>query len=41
MNRQDVKKPVVTYTAKITLPSGEIIEKEVSSIGDFPLSGGF
>lgn len=36
MNRQDVKKPVVTYTAKITLPSGEIIEKEVSSIGDFP-----
>lgn len=30
------KKPVVEYTAKITLPNGEVIEKTVSTVGDFP-----
>lgn len=30
------KKPVVEYIAKITLPSGEVIEKSVSTIGEFP-----
>lgn len=32
----DNKKPVVEYTAKITLPNGEVIEKTVSTEGDFP-----
>lgn len=32
----DDKKPVVEYTAKITLPNGEVIEKTVSTQGDFP-----
>lgn len=32
----DDKKPVVEYTAKITLPNGEVIEKTVSTVGDFP-----
>lgn len=32
----DDKKPVVEYTAKITLPNGEIIEKTVSTAGTFP-----
>ena len=32
----DDKKPVVEYTAKITLPNGEIIEKSVSTTGTFP-----
>lgn len=32
----DDKKPVVEYTAKITLPNGEIIEKSVSTTGAFP-----
>jgi hypothetical protein len=32
----DDKKPVVEYTAKITLPNGEVIEKTVSTEGDFP-----
>lgn len=32
----DDKKPVVEYTAKITLPNGEVIEKSVSTVGDFP-----
>lgn len=35
-NHPDDKKPVVEYTAKITLPNGEVIEKSVSAIGDFP-----
>ena len=30
------KKPVVEYTAKITLPNGEAIEKTVSTVGTFP-----
>ena len=30
------KKPVVEYTAKITLPNGEVIEKTVSTVGTFP-----
>ena len=30
------KKPVVEYTARITLPNGEVIEKTVSNTGDFP-----
>lgn len=30
------KKPVVEYTAKITLPNGEVIEKTVSTEGNFP-----
>lgn len=34
--QQDSKKPVVEYTAKITLPNGEIIEKTVATVGDFP-----
>ena len=29
----DDKKPVVEYTAKITLPNGEVIEKTVSTEG--------
>jgi hypothetical protein len=32
----DDKKPVVEYTAKIILPNGEVIEKTISSEGDFP-----
>lgn len=32
----DDKKPVVEYTAKITLPNGEVIEKTVSTEGGFP-----
>ena len=32
----DDKKPVVEYTAKITLPNGDVIEKTVSTEGDFP-----
>ena len=32
----DDKKPVVEYTAKITLPTGEVIEKTVSTEGVFP-----
>ena len=32
----DDKKPVVEYTAKITLPNGEVIEKTVSTVGTFP-----
>lgn len=32
----DDKKPVVEYTAKITLPNGEVIEKTVSTEGNFP-----
>lgn len=32
----DNKKPVVEYTAKITLPNGEIIERTVSTEGAFP-----
>lgn len=32
----DNKKPVVEYTAKITLPDGEIIERTVSTEGAFP-----
>lgn len=32
----DNKKPVVEYIAKITLPNGEVIEKSVSTVGDFP-----
>lgn len=32
----DDKKPVVEYTAKITLPNGEVIEKTISTVGDFP-----
>lgn len=35
-NHPDDKKPVVEYTAKITLPNGEVIQKSVSAIGDFP-----
>ena len=31
----DDKKPVVEYTAKITLPNGEVIEKTVSTVGTF------
>lgn len=30
------KKPVVEYIAKITMPNGEVIEKSVSTVGDFP-----
>ena len=29
-------KPVVEYIAKITMPNGEVIEKSVSTVGDFP-----
>ena len=36
VKRLDNKKPVVEYTAKITLPNGEIIERTVSTEGDFP-----
>lgn len=32
----DNQKPVVEYIAKITLPNGEVIEKSVSTVGDFP-----
>lgn len=32
----DDKKPVIEYTAKITLPNGEVIEKTVSTEGAFP-----
>ena len=32
----DNKKPVVEYTAKITLPNGEVIEKTISTDGAFP-----
>lgn len=32
----DDKKPVVEYTAKITLPNGEVIEKTISTVGAFP-----
>ena len=32
----DEKKPVIEYTAKITLPNGEVIEKTVSTAGTFP-----
>ena len=32
----DDKKPVIEYTAKITLPNGEVIEKTVSTVGTFP-----
>lgn len=32
----DDKKPIVEYTAKITLPNGEVIEKTVSTVGAFP-----
>lgn len=32
----DDMKPVVEYTAKITLPNGEVIEKNVSTVGTFP-----
>lgn len=32
----DDKKPVVEYTAKITLPNGEVIEKTVYTVGAFP-----
>lgn len=32
----DNNKPVVEYIAKITLPNGEIIEKTVSTVGNFP-----
>ena len=32
----DDMKPVVEYTAKITLPNGEVIEKTVSTAGAFP-----
>lgn len=35
-NHPDDRKPVVEYTAKITLPNGEIIEKTVSTEGAFP-----
>lgn len=35
-NNPDTKKPVVEYTAKITLPNGEVIEKTVSTEGNFP-----
>lgn len=35
-NHPDKKKPVVEYTAKITLPNGEVIEKTVSTEGSFP-----
>lgn len=31
----DDRKPVVEYTAKITLPNGEVIEKTVSTVGSF------
>lgn len=30
------QKPIVEYTAKITMPNGEVIEKSVSTVGDFP-----
>lgn len=37
MNRNpDNQKPVIEYTAKITLPNGEVVEKTVSTVGDFP-----
>lgn len=29
-------KPVVEFSARITMPDGQIIEKTVSSTGDFP-----
>lgn len=29
-------RPVVEYIAKITLPNGEVIEKSVSTVGEFP-----
>ena len=32
----DSRKPVVEYIAKITLPNGETIEKNVSTEGAFP-----
>ena len=32
----DSQKPVVEYTARITLPNGEVVEKTVSTVGDFP-----
>ena len=32
----DEKKPVIEYSAKITLPNGEVIEKTVSTMGTFP-----
>ena len=30
------QKPIVEYTARITLPNGEVVEKTVSTVGDFP-----
>ena len=36
MEKHSDDKPVVEYTAKITLPNGEIIEKTVSAVGTFP-----
>ena len=30
------QKPIVGYTAKITMPNGEVVEKSVSTVGDFP-----
>lgn len=32
----DNKKPIVEYTAKITLPNGEVIEKTIAKEGEFP-----
>ncbi len=29
-------KPIVEFSARITLPDGEVIEKTVSTTGDFP-----
>lgn len=40
-NQTNSKKPVVEYTAKITLPNGEIIEKTVSAEGEFPFPEDF
>lgn len=37
----DDKKPVVEYAAKITLPDNEVIEKTVSTVGNFPSSTDF
>lgn len=37
----DGRKPVVEYTAKITLPNDEVIEKTVSTVGTFPSSEDF
>ena len=35
-SKNNNSKPVIEYIARITMPDGEVIEKSVSTVGDFP-----